>query len=154
LDLDPSLNLPEEINGPITTTVTIPDWFQAQTGNPNSVEDELLQYIHQPVLIPLYNQACKVDPGDTTTCDDPGVAGSNTWYYVHTVAVFYPDKVFVQGSNVDACTTGPGEPLVPVDYGAGFLGCLKGWFVKYVFSGPINPSGDVESGAIGIQLIH
>ena len=154
LDLDPTLNLAGEINGPITTTVSIPDWFQAQTGNPNSVEAELLQYVHQPVLIPLYNQACKEDPGDSTMCDDPGVAGNNTWYYVHTVGVFYIDKVFVQSNNVDACTSAPGKPLVPVDKGAGFLGCLKGWFVKYVFSGPINPSGDIESGAIGIQLIH
>lgn len=161
LDLDPGIsNLAGEINGPITTAITIPDWFQTQPGNPNSVEDELEQYIHTPVLIPLYNNACRVDPGDgVTTCPagqegvgDPN--GNNTWYYVHTIAVFYPHQVLVQGSNQAACASPPGSPLVPVTHGAGFLGCLKGWFVKYVISGPINPGGDIESGAIGIQLIH
>lgn len=165
LDLDPNLhNLADEINGPLTSPVTIPDWFQTQSGDPSSVQAELEQYIHVPVLIPLHNQACQVDPGDTDVCPDgkkgvdPDPHGNNTYYYVHTVAVFYLHQVFVQttgpGKDVDACASAPGSPTVPVTNGAGFLGCLKGWFVKYVISGSINPGGDVESGAIGIQLIH
>ena len=43
---------PGEINGPLTTAVDIPDWFQTQPGNPNSVEDELTQYIHTPSSSP------------------------------------------------------------------------------------------------------
>jgi len=161
LDLDPNIpNLSGEIKGPIAGPVNIPNWFQAQTGNPNSVEDELEAYIHKPVLIPLHNQACRVDPGATDVCPDSkkGVDsnpnGNNTWYYVHTLAVFYPHQILVQGKDVDACASPPGSPLVPVTNGAGFLGCIKGWFVKYVISGPINPDGSVEQGAIGIQLIH
>jgi len=160
LDLDPNIpNLPGEIEGPITVSVDIPDWFQTQSGTPNSVEDELSAYIHQPVLIPLYNGACRVDPGDTAICPvgqqgtDP--VGNNTWYYVHTLGNFYIDQVLVQGSNVDQCKNPPGEPLVPVTTGAGFLGCLKGWFINYVTSGPIVPGQPIVRGqtSIAIQLI-
>ena len=160
LDLDPNIpNLPGEIEGPITVSVDIPDWFQTQSGTPNSVEDELSAYIHQPVLIPLYNGACRVDPGDTAICPvgqqgtDP--VGNNTWYYVHTLGNFYIDQVLVQGSNVDECKNPPGEPLVPVTTGAGFLGCLKGWFINYVTSGPIVPGQPIVRGqtSIAIQLI-
>ena len=66
-----------------------------QTGNPNSVEDEILEPTgHQPVLIPLHNQTCQEDPGDTEVCSNPGVdpTGNNTWYYVHTLGVFFIDR--------------------------------------------------------------
>lgn len=158
LDLAPGMNLPAEITGPLNTTVSIPDWFQTQPGNPNSVEDELLAYRRKPVLIPLNNGACREDPGDTSTCSNPGVdpVGNNTWYYVHTFAVFYIEQVLVSGSNVDDCASAPGTPTVPVTTGGGFLGCLKGWFVNYVTSGPIVPGGVIVRGqtAIGIQLIN
>jgi Flp pilus assembly protein TadG len=158
LDLEPGMNLAQEITGPLNTKIDLPDWFQTQAGNPNSVEDELLAYWHQPVLIPLYNQACREDPGDTDICPNPGVdpVGNNTWYYVHTLAVFYIDQVLVQGSNVNQCAAPPGSPLVPVTTGAGFLGCLKGWFVNYVTAGPIVPGGydPDKHQPIGIQLIR
>lgn len=159
LDVASGMNLAQEITGPLNTTVSIPDWFQTQPGNPNSVEDELSLWIHKPVLIPLYSGACKEDPGDTAVCPDDKKGqnpnGDNTWYYVQQLNVFYMDKVYVQGSNVDQCTTGPGYPQVPTDSGTGFLGCLKGWFVDYVTSGPIVPGGTIFPGrtAIGIQLV-
>ncbi len=158
LDLSPTITtLAGEITGPLDTAVNLPDWFQTQAGNPNSVQDELMLYWHKPVLIPLYNQACREDPGDTDICPNPGVdpVGNNTWYYVHTLAVFYIDQVLVQGSNVDQCASTPGSPLVPVTNGAGFLGCLKGWFVNYVTSGPIVPGEEIIPGVtpIGIQLV-
>ena len=64
-----------------------------------------MAYRHQPVLIPLHNQACRVDPGNTDVCPagEGGVGdphGNNTWYYVHTLAVFYIDEVLVQGNDV------------------------------------------------------
>ena len=157
LDVVGGMNLADEIEGPINADVDIPDWFRVQTGNPNSVEDEIEKWIHQPVLIPLHNQACREDPGDTDVCGLPGVdpTGNNTWYYVHTLGVFYIHEVFVQGSNIDDCASPPGSPLVPFTTGGGFYGCLKGWFVNYVTAGPIVPGGDGEdrAGAIGIQLI-
>ena len=160
LDLDPGIpNLAGEINGPLTTEVDIPDWFQTQAGNPNSVDGEISQYIGQRVLIPLNNGACRVDPGVATTCPigqegkDP--TGNNTWYYVHTLGNFYLDKVFVQGSNTGQCASPPGTPLVPITSGGGFLGCLKGWFINYVSSGPIVPDQPIIRGStsIAIQLI-
>ena len=159
LDLMPGMNLAEEIEGPLTATFDLPDWFQSQTGNPNSVDDELSFWIHKPVLIPLHNGACRQDPGDTAVCPsgqqgvDP--VGNNTWYYVHTLAVFYPHEILVQGSNVDQCGSAPGSPVVPVTNGGGFLGCMKGWFTSYVTAGPIVPGGVITPGVtpIGIQLI-
>ena len=45
---------------------------------------------------------------------------------------------------------------MPVTNGAGFLGCLKGWFVNYVTAGPIVPGGEIIPGStpIGIQMIR
>jgi hypothetical protein len=159
LDLVPGMNLAEEIEGPLNIVVDLPDWFQTQPGNPNNVEGEILEYWHEPVLIPLHNQACREDPGDTDVCPPGQVgvdpAGNNTWYFVHTLAVFYIEQVLVQGSDIDACASAPGSPLVPVTSGAGFLGCLKGWFVNYITAGPIIPGEDIIPGVtpIGIQLI-
>jgi hypothetical protein len=46
------------------------------------------------------------------------------------------------------------EKWPTTDTGAGFLGCIKGWFVNYVTAGPIVPGQDIVPGtvAIGIQL--
>lgn len=160
LDLVPGMNFAQEIVGPINVTLNLPDWFQTQPGNIASVDGELSAYIHKPILIPLNNGACRVNPGAGAVCPagQAGVdtVGNNTWYYVHTLAVFYIDDVLVQGSEGDDCNNPPGTPLVPTtDTGAGFLGCIKGWFVNYVTAGPIIPGGTVVPGttAIGIQLI-
>jgi Flp pilus assembly protein TadG len=160
LDLMGSMNFPQEITGPINATLDLPDWFQTQPGNVESVDGELSAWIHKPVLIPLNNGACLVDPGASAVCPpgNEGVdpVGNNTWYYVHTLAVFYIHDVLVQGSEGDDCNNPPGNPLVPTtDTGAGFLGCIKGWFVNYVTAGPIIPGGTTAPGtaAIGIQLI-
>jgi len=157
LDLVGGMNLQQEITGPINANISVPDWFQVQTGNPNSVEDEIELWIHQPVLIPLHNQACREDPGDTDVCSVPGVdpTGNNTWYYVHTLGVFYIHQVFVQGSNMAECASPPGSPLVPFTTGGGFFGCIKGWFINYVTAGPVVPGGPINpNGPIGIQLIR
>lgn len=157
LDLVGGMNLADEIEGPINTTFDVPDWYQVQTGNPNSVEDELLLWWRTPVLIPLHNNVCREDPGDTDVCTNPGTdpTGNNTWYYIVAVGVFYIEHVYVQGSNIDECTAPPGEPLIDFTTGGGFFGCLKGWFVNWITAGPITPGGDGDnrSGAIGIQLI-
>jgi hypothetical protein len=161
LDLDPSpgTNLPSEIEGPLNVTVNLPDWFQTQAGSPNSVDDELSAWIRKPIMLPLNNGACREDPGASTICPSGSAGvdpvGNNTWYYVHTLAVFFLEEVHVQGSNVDECANPPGGPTVPVTTGGGFLGCLKGWFVNYVTAGPIIPGQNTAPGtvAIGIQLI-
>ena len=82
--------------------------------------------------------------------------GNNTWYYVHTLAVFYLTKSSSKAATWTSAPVAPGTPLVPVTSGGGFLGCLKGWFVNYITSGPITPGGVIVPGqtAIGIQLIN
>ena len=160
LDLAPGMNFAQEIVGPINVTINLPGWFQTQPGNVASVDGELSAWIHKPILIPLNNGACRSNPGVGVDCP-PGqegvdTVGNNTWYYVHTLAVFYIDQVLIQGSEGDDCNNPPGTPLVPTtDTGAGFLGCIKGWFVNYVTAGPIVPGQDFAPGtvAIGIQLI-
>jgi hypothetical protein len=164
LDLDPNIHtVSGEITGPLTVNVDIPDWYQTQTGNLNSTETALLQYLHTTVLIPLYNGVCDVDPGATSDqcptghnkTGDPN--GNNTWYYVHTLGNFYIQEVNIQGANVDKCAAPPGSPVVPITTGGGFLGCLKGWFVNYITAGPIVPGGcDLGCGnkPIGIQMIR
>jgi hypothetical protein len=162
LDLAPSMNFPDEIDGPINVVINLPDWFQTQPGNVESVDDNLSAWIHKPVMIPLNNGACQVDPGDTADCPlgsegvDPDPNGNNTWYYVHTLAVFWINDVLIHGSEGDDCNDPPGSPPVPTtDTATGFLGCLKGWFVNYVTAGPITPGQNTAPGtkAIGIQLI-
>jgi len=160
LDLAPGMNFAQEIVGPINVTINLPGWFQTQAGNVASVDGELSAWIHQPILIPLNNGACRVNPGVGVDCpagqEGVDTVGNNTWYYVHTLAVFWIDQVLVQGSEGDDCNNPPGTPLVPTtDTGAGFLGCIKGWFVNYVTAGPIVPGQDFDRGtvAIGIQLI-
>lgn len=158
LDLDSTQNLQQEIEGPLTEPVDIPDWYQTQGGSPDSADDEIEAYIHQPVLIPLNNGACRIDPGTAATCPDEfeGVdpIGNNTWYYVHTLAVFYIDQVLVRGPDKEQCDDPPGNPPMPVTSGAGFIGCLKGWFVNYVTSGPVDPEGEIGPGGVSIQLIR
>jgi hypothetical protein len=160
LDLAPGMNFPQEIVGPINVTINLPGWFQTQPGNVESVDGELSAWIHKPILIPLNNGACRVNPGVGVDCpagmEGVDTVGNNTWYYVHTLAVFYIDQVLIAGSEGDDCNDPPGTPLVPTtDTGAGFLGCIKGWFVNYVTAGPIVPGQDLVPGtvAIGIQLI-
>ena len=91
-------------------------------------------------------------PGGTCPGGQAGVdpVGNNTWYYVHTLAVFMIDDVLVHGSEGDDCNNPPGTPLVPTtDTGAGFLGCIKGWFVNYVTAGPIIPGQNTAPGTAG-----
>ena len=65
--------------------------------------------------------------------------GNNTWYYVHTLAVFYIDQVLVRGPDKNLCDDPPGNPPMPVTSGGGFIGCLKGWFVNYVTAARSTP---------------
>lgn len=161
LDLDPTpgTNLQEEISQPPNRTYDLPDYFQTTTGNPNSAEDEINDYAGGPILLPMFTETCRIDPGeDPCPPDQQGVGdptGTNTWYHVQAITTFWLDQAYVQGGNVEECTHGPGQPVQDM-HGAGFVGCLKGWFVKYQYSGPIVPGGIDEDyeGPIGIQLIR
>ena len=84
------MNLAQEITGPWTSRSTSRTGSR-RAGNPNSVDGELSAYIRKTVLMPL-NNGVSDDPGAVAMCPgaEPGVdpVGNNTWYYVHTFAVF------------------------------------------------------------------
>jgi Flp pilus assembly protein TadG len=161
LDLDAGQNLAGEIvNGP-SEPLDIPDWLQTQTGNTNAVEDEINDnYADSPILVPMFDGTCRVDPGDASSADvcpeeqrgtDP--TGNNTWYHVPYYTVFWLERAYIQGANVNDCASPPGSPLVRTGT-PDFLGCLKGWFVEWVYEGPIDPNREITTGtAIGIQLV-
>ena len=79
------------------------------------------------------------------------------------IAAFYVDFMSWEGSNpnnhtVEPCerTTSPtyGTTMVPFVSGNGSDGCIAGWFVRYVTTGPVG-SGSINNGeAIGVQLIR
>ena len=158
LDLDTGIpNLPGEIEGPLTKPVDIPDWFQTQPGNPNSVDDEISEYIHQPVLIPLNNGACRVDPGAATAVRPGWKASTRSATTRGTTSTRSRCSTSTRcwsRTQCGHCDDPPGNPPMPVTSGAGFLGCIKGWFVNYVTAGPVDPEGEIGPGGVAIQLIR
>ena len=60
----PGMNLADEITGPLNTTLDLPDWFQTQAGNPNSVEDELMEYWHTARAHPALQPGVSRGPGE------------------------------------------------------------------------------------------
>ncbi len=156
LDLAPGMNLGQEITGPLNITVNLPDWFQTQPGNPNSVDGELSAYIRKTVMLPLNNGACREDPGRRICPDSRGPTRTATTPGTTSIRSrsSTSSRSTCQGSNVDECANPPGG------YGRARhqrwrIRCLKGWFVNYVTAGPIIPGQNTAPGttAIGIQLI-
>jgi hypothetical protein len=98
-------------------------------------------------------------------CDDDCVtqSGSNGQYHVVRIAAFFLDFVSFEASNphngkLELCERPDsplyGTPMVPFVSGNGSDGCIAGWFVRYITSGPVG-SLDVYNGeAIGVQLIR
>jgi len=156
LDLRPSLNLSEEITTPFTGTLNLPDWFQTQPGNVNSVQGELDQWAGKVVLIPLWTDICNSYPGSPTAeCTDPQTpTGNNVWYHIPQFVAFKVYASYVQGSNVAQCSASPGVPLL-TNTTSGFIGCIKGWFTEIITQGPISLNNDPLPGdSVGLQLIR
>ena len=158
LDLGPG-NLAQEISTP-RGAIQIPAWVQTQPGNPNSVENELNAYIGDTVLIPLFDGTCRSNPGAGSaicpTADqgvDPTAGGNNTWYHIPYLAAFVLDRAYVQGANVNSCASAPGQPTVNPS-SPDFLGCLKGWFVDYLYPGDVDPTATIDDATVvSVQLI-
>ncbi len=110
----------------------------------NGVADKGLQ--GKVVLIPICDENCTTG------------SGSNAQYNVTRIVALYLDFVgkVNPSNNVCAQTTSPtyGTALVPFVTGNSSDGCIAGWFVRYVTSGPVG-SDTVNNGeAIGVQLIR
>ena len=156
LDLDDALDCGEEIAQPpsiqfdtFPVDINTDSGSDCQTKVSNAIDLAGLQ--GKVVLIPI--------------CDDDCItqSGSTSQYHVVRIAAFYLDFISFEGNNphnvaIEPCerTTSPtyGTPLVPFVSGNASDGCIAGWFVRYITSGPVG-SLDVYNGeAIGVQLIR
>lgn len=158
LDYDCGQNLANSIEQPCDSFIYIPDWIHAQTGNPNSVEDELNEYAGSIVgtpegeifgtvdtdavlALPIHRNTCFSDPNEgdapgthTEPCPDgpwSGAVGDNNYYDVHFWVGFKLDRAYTQGADVE-CRQAPGTPQLDHPEPPGKVGCLKGWFVDYI----------------------
>lgn len=148
LDLDPDLSCGEEVlNPPSIQFDTFPVDIATDTGGDcqKKVEDALAtaDLYGKVVLIPICDNDCITG------------SGSNAVYHVVRIAAFYLDSMSFSSGPCSAATSSRyGTTLVPFVSGNGSSGCISGWFVRYITSGPVG-SLDVYNGeAIGVQLIR
>ncbi|HEX5039094.1 MAG TPA: Tad domain-containing protein [Candidatus Limnocylindria bacterium] len=175
-------NLAETIEDPCNLFIPIPAWVKTETGNVNSVEDELNDYAgdqigvpefdesdpdrDQVAPLPIHTNTCESDPDgplndivppSPNPCPegDWSGQGSNTYYLARYWVGFMLDQAYIQGSNVSECNSPPGSPSGVA--GSGATSCLKGWFVdKFEAPGTIG-IGDLSPGApqpMGIVLVE
>ncbi len=150
LDLDPNLDCGEEVLHPPSIQFdTFPVAIDTDTGA--DCQKKVADVIDtaglrgKVVLVPICDHQCITGNG------------SNAQYHVTRIAAFYLDFMSFTNKNGGDCSrsTSPtyGTPMVPFVSGNGSSGCIAGWFVRYITSGPVG-SLDVYNGeAIGVQLI-
>lgn len=94
------------------TAITLPDWFfVTATGNTNSgpVQDCFEEWLNKPILIPLFDDMCRIDPLEDNPCpagEEP--TGHQSWYHFPSYASFYLTGVYIQGNHPEVCDTGNG----------------------------------------------
>jgi len=166
LDLGCGGTLRDQIEQPCNDAIDIPVWIQSTTGDVNSVEDALNAYEGELLLVPMFDATCREIPstGLPADCTDPG-NGTNLWYHIPRFTRFLLDEVHVQGGDNPACNAEPGGPPVG---GNGSIGCVKGWFVRYIMQGRVSgydscTSSDdddddvddcLEEPILGVQLVR
>jgi hypothetical protein len=144
LDYGCGQNLSEAVEDPCQLTIPIPAWIHTQTGNVNSLQDEINGYsggtvgVAEPgdevLWLPIHVNTCSADPGDPldATCapldTEQSGNGDNLYYYVRTWVGFKVDAAYVGGGDPE-CKELPGAPLLVLPQPPGQVGCLKGWFV-------------------------
>ena len=151
--------LATEICNPNPPELDLPDWFQVtSTGNVNAqqVEDCLNKYAGQRVLMPLFDDTCRDDPGEDpsglpaecASAQEP--SGQNQWYKFPSYAVFeldFPKGAYINGSNKAECEQGNN----------GATSCLIGRFVDAVQGGTVghwDPNAPPQIGQLfTVQLI-
>ena len=160
-------NLSHTITTPCNASIPIPAWLHTQTGNVNSLADELNDFAgpligtadDSVVLLPINDNTCSGQPADDDpTCMNIDAEGSgngqNMYYHIPKFAGFMIDQAYVSGHDHE-CEEPPGAPVMPA-HTTGFVGCFKGWFIRYVMEGPVRSgaSGPQDPGVIGLQLIR
>jgi len=152
LDFGCGRNLTDRIENPCNDAFDIPTWIHTDTGNNNSPEDAINKYAGQVVLVPLFDGTCRSVPnsGLLADCATPG-AGNNLYYHIPWFVAVLVDHAYVQGNNNPECNSAPGGPPI---VGNGSNGCIKGWFVEYVYKGPVGkPSPNDPGSVLGVQLV-
>lgn len=174
-------NLATTISDPCNVFIPIPAWVTTQTGNVNSVEDELNEYAGNQIGVaefdendadrdeilplPIHTNTCESDPDGpdndpdlyTDVCPegDWSGQGDNTYFHAEYWVGFMLDQAYVQGSNATECNSAPGSPSGAA--GNGGTSCLKGWFVvKYEAPGTMG-IGNLTPGEpkpMGILLVE
>ena len=153
LDFGCGQNLKSSIEDPCEVSIPIPAWIQTQTGNVNSLENQINVFagptegVPEPedsiLAIPVHDFTCPEDHPDsapTSDCStypewDAGM-GNNLFYHVPYWIGFKLDRAYVQGGD-NECSQPEGTPML-VGQGGG-VGCLKGWFVdRFDSPGPVN----------------
>lgn len=147
--------LADEICDPNPPELNLPDWFEVtSTGNVNAqdVEDCLNKYAGQYVLLPMFDDTCRVNPGEGNPCTDPAATGQNQWYHFPSYAVFEldsPKGAYVNGNNSAECAGAGGN---------GGTSCLVGRFVDAVSGGTVGPITDADTSSPtslwAVQLIR
>jgi hypothetical protein len=130
--------------------IILPDWFNVtSTGNTNSapIDDCFSSHIGDEIMIPLFEDTCRTDPGEATECTDPApIGGQNQWYYFPRAASLLLTGVYISGTN-PICDTGNGA-----------TSCITGIFIDTAIegevSGPWNPDDDALSQFFAVQLIR
>jgi hypothetical protein len=135
------------------TEVVLPDWFfVTQTGNTNSgpVQTCLEQWINKPILVPLFDDICKIDPLANNPCPEgQEPSGQQSWYHFPTYASFFLTGVYVQGHHAAECDTGNGA-----------TSCLHGRFVDTSGTGtvgqyiPPSPGDPTVTERFTVQLMR
>jgi hypothetical protein len=165
LDYGCGQNLSEAVESPCQKNIPIPAWIHTQTGNVNSLQDELNGYggtqlgVAEPddevLWLPIHVNTCSELPASNndSTCQpldlEQSGEGDNLYYYVRTWVGFKVDAAYVGGGDPE-CKTGPGKPVLVLPQPPGQVGCLKGWFVDRadepgsVELAPINPGDPVR----------
>jgi hypothetical protein len=168
IDFGCAPNLAAMISDPCNTFIPIPAWLQTQTGNTNSLEDDLEDFTGPTVgvaedadavvYIPIHDNTCRDRPADSDPTCEPLDAewsgnGNDLYYHIPYWAGFKMDGAYTGGNDAE-CNQAPGSPPAA---GNGATGCLKGWFVNIVTSpgsistGVINPGDPVGTGILLIQ---
>jgi Putative Flp pilus-assembly TadE/G-like len=120
--------LADQICDPNPIDLFFPDWYYVTSaGNVNSddVQECFEQWIGSVILIPMFEDTCRTDPGDVDECTDPApIGGVNQWYYFPEGAAIMLTGVYIQGNHADVCDTGNGA-----------TSCLTGTFVDTSIEG-------------------
>jgi len=145
--------LAAEICTPNPPEITLPNWFEVTaTGNTNAgtVQDCLELWIDKVILIPLFDDTCRINPIEGNPCPVGEEArGQNSWYHFPTYASFYLTGVYIQGDHRATCDTGNGA-----------TSCLKGRFVDTSMTGtvgqwvPPDPENPPVSEFFAVQLVR